>query len=364
MLSYDKMDFESLSSEIFFEIFDFLDDIHILHAFYNLNYHFNDLLLAYFRSSPQFNLHSITKSDFDIACKYLIPLVADNIYSLRLSNDDNTPQQIDLFLSYDLTLYKFTHLQSLSLNNMHSEQIINRMMIEWQYPIHLTHLNITHCQVLNDWNIVYSLINNIWSLPKLTHCQLDINVIDEDYILLPTVISSTLESLSIKSIHCNFEELVHLFEHTPRLRYLDIAINEESTKQYLPSPLLLITTLKLSYEGRFDMLRNLLENVPNLRHLTMRTKDMCVEGPQWAEIISNHLPKLKVFHLLMELDYQHSPLWLNALVSTYISDFWLNEHKWYVQGHNYRETYSDTIFIYTLPYAFNDCYMPFKDIYP
>ena len=65
------MNFESLSSEILFDIFDFLDDIHILHAFYNLNHHFNDILLAYFRVSPQLNLQSITKSNFDIVCQYL-----------------------------------------------------------------------------------------------------------------------------------------------------------------------------------------------------------------------------------------------------------------------------------------------------
>jgi hypothetical protein len=236
------------------------------------------------------------------------------------------------------------------------------MMIEWQYPIHLTHLNITDCHILNDWNIIYSLINNIWSLPKLTHCHLDINVIDENYSFVPTVISSTLEYLSIKNIHCNFKELVHLFEYTPRLRYLDITINQKGIDHsYLSFSIPLITTLKLIYEGPFSVLTNLLQGVPDLRHWTMRTKGIRITGKQWEDIISNHMPKLKVFHFLMEFNFYYSHFLLGELVSTYTSDFWLNEHKWYIQGHHYLCEFRETNFLYTLPYAFNDYYIPFND---
>jgi hypothetical protein len=284
-----------------------------------------------------------------MACQYLIPLITDNIHSIRLSNDDDTPQQIDLFLS----LFKFSHLQSLSLHSMHSESTINRMMIEWPY---LTHLNITNCQVLNDWNIGYTLIDNIWSLPKLTHCQLDINVIGETYFIVPTVISLTLESLSIKNMHCDLEELISLFEYTPRLRYLDIIMNEENV--YFP-PLSfsvpLITTLKITYEGPFSTLENLLESVPNLSHLTMRTKHIAATGKVWEQIISNYLPKLRIFRLLMEFYSPKSFFLLTELISAYKSDFWLKEHQWYIRCDSYRQSNGiDTVFLYTLPYAFND----------
>ena len=123
--------------------------------------------------------------------------------SLRLSDNDNTPEQIALFLSHGLSLCQLPHLKSLTLDHMHSETTIYRMMIEWQYPIHLTHLNITNCRILSNWNIFYTLINNIWSLPKLTHCQLDINVVDDVY--------STLEVLSIKNMRYNLREVISLF---------------------------------------------------------------------------------------------------------------------------------------------------------
>lgn len=350
------MSLESLSSEIFFEIFDFLDHTHILHAFHNLNNRFNHLILNYFHVSPQLNLQSITKTDFDITCQYYIPLLTDKIQSLCLSNDDNTPQQIDLFLSYDLSLHKFTYLKSLSLYNMHSEQIINRMMIEWKYPIHLTHLNIINCQILSDWNIFYSLINNIWSLPKLTHCQLDIKFIDDIYFFVPTVISSTLKSLSIKNAQCNFEELIHLFEYTPCLEYLDITIIEKNANHpYLTFSIPLLTTLKLNYKGPISALKNLLQNVLNLHHWSMKTKNINIDGQQWADIISTYLSRLKVFHLLMEFDKHNGFFPFKDIIDTFTSDFWLNKHRWYVQGNRYGY---DVFFVYTIPYSFNDYSIP------
>jgi hypothetical protein len=237
---------------------------------------------------------------------------------------------------------------------MHSERIINRMMIEWQYPINLTHLNINHCEVLNDWNIVDSLINNIWSLPKLTHCYLDINNIDEDYSIVPMTISLSLECLSIKNVRYNVEELIHLFEYTPCLRYLDITIKEESDNQILLSPLPLITTLKFLYKGPFNALKNLLENMPNLSHLTMITENTYVEGDQWAEIIDNRLHQLKVFSLLMKFYRQNHRVSLPELIKTYKTLFWLEKHKWYAQGYSYNTFPNHIICLYILPYMFGD----------
>ena len=353
-----KVSFELLFNEILFEIFDYLDDINILQLFYGLNCRFTNLILNYFRVSPRLNLQSITKTDFDVACKYFIPYIADKLHGLRLSNNEETPQQIDLFLSYGLTLHKFTNLKSLSLNSMHSEKIINRMMIEWQYPCDLTHLSITNCQVLNDWNIVYSLINNIWSLPKLTHCQLDIGVIDETYSLVPNITSSSIQSLSITGLSCSFSELIHLFQHTPCLRYLAVTVNETSVNQHLSFSLPLLTTLKLSYTGPFDILENLLENTPNLLHLTMRITDTSVEEHQWAQIINTDLCKLKTFHFLMRFDNPGYASIVSQLIKTYKSPFWLQEHKWYVQGYSYNKSPHNVIVLYTLPYTFDDYHIP------
>ena len=351
-----KMNLESLSGEIIFEIFDFLHDTDILQSFSNLNNRFNGLLVTYFRVSPQLDLHSMTKSYFHMACNSFIPLIADNIHSLRLSDNDDTPHQTALFLFHSLSLYYFPRLKSLTLDNMHSEAVISQMMIEWQYPLHLTHLNIINCRILNDWNIVYTLINNIWSLPRLTHCQLDINIVDDVYSIVPTVMSSTLEVLAIKNMRCNLRELFSLFEHTPRLRHLDISINETiNDHRDFAFSLPLITTLKLTYEGSFSALRELLKNVPNVCHCAMRTKNIVVKGKSWAKIISHHLPKLKIFHLRMEFDQVDLGSTLEKFLLTYKTDFWLKVHRWHTRVHSfYSSNHQKTVLLYTLAYAFHD----------
>jgi hypothetical protein len=183
---------------------------------------------------------------------------------------------------------------------------------------------------------------------------LDINVIDEDYSIVPTIISLSLECLSIKNLRSNVEELIHLFEFTPRLRYLDIAIKDESDNQILLSPLPLITTLKFSYEGPFNVLKLLLENMPNLSHLAMRTENVYVEGDQWADIIDNHLHQLKVFYLLMKFNRHIDTLWLSQLIKTYKTLFWLEKHKWYVQSYSYNTNHGVIVYLYTFPYMFDD----------
>ncbi|CAF4225929.1 unnamed protein product [Didymodactylos carnosus] len=64
--------------------------------------------------------------------------------------------------------------------------------------------------------------------------------------------------------------------------------------------------LKLSvYESPLTM-RNLLQNMPNLRYLTVETDDINVNGHQWKQIIIEYLPKLTVapYHGDNDLDSQ------------------------------------------------------------
>ena len=93
-----KMNLESLANELLLDIFEFLNNRHLLHAFYNLNHRFNNLLLTHFQTSQYLDFYSIAKCDFDIVSQEYIPLVANQITALRLSNDDETPHQINYFI--------------------------------------------------------------------------------------------------------------------------------------------------------------------------------------------------------------------------------------------------------------------------
>jgi hypothetical protein len=108
------MNLESLANELLLDLFEFLSAVHLLRAFHGLNSRFDTLLLAHF-GTYHLDFRSISKTDFDIVCEQHLPLIADRIVSLCLSDDYDTPQQIDLFLSHLFTLRQLTNLRSLSL---------------------------------------------------------------------------------------------------------------------------------------------------------------------------------------------------------------------------------------------------------
>ncbi len=100
------MNLESLANELLLDLFEFLNDAHLLRAFHNLNLRFNNLLFDYFRTSGRLDFRSITKHDFNIVFEQYVPLIVDRITALRLSNDDETPQQIDHFLSCGSSFFR------------------------------------------------------------------------------------------------------------------------------------------------------------------------------------------------------------------------------------------------------------------
>jgi hypothetical protein len=88
--------------------------------FFNVNDYVNTVLQSY--SAYRLNFQSIQKLDFDIICHRIHP---DEIIFLALSDDNDTPDQSQLFLSY-FRIKQFIRLRSLTLiqPNINSLQII------------------------------------------------------------------------------------------------------------------------------------------------------------------------------------------------------------------------------------------------
>ena len=85
------------------------------------NSRFNKLLCQQFQKF-HLDFRLISKTNFNRICQNYLPSIINRIISLRLSNDDDTPQQIELFLSQDYQLRQFIRLQSLSLSYLQSQQ--------------------------------------------------------------------------------------------------------------------------------------------------------------------------------------------------------------------------------------------------
>ncbi len=113
------MKLELLPNELFFDLFEYFQILHIFQIFFQLNLRFHTLVLQYCRKC-HLDFQSISKTDFDLICTTYLPSFADRIQSLHLSDNDQTPEQINLFLSYGFQLDHFLHLQTLTLSHLHS----------------------------------------------------------------------------------------------------------------------------------------------------------------------------------------------------------------------------------------------------
>src|SRR5690348_9438187 len=109
------MNLEILPNEILLDLFEYFSGVDMLRAFYGLNSCFNLILYTQFRTY-RFHFNSISKRTFDIICQQHLSFIADRIIDLSLSDDDETPEQINLFLSYVPSFNQFTQLRSLTLS--------------------------------------------------------------------------------------------------------------------------------------------------------------------------------------------------------------------------------------------------------
>jgi hypothetical protein len=202
------------------------------------------------------------------------------------------------------------------------------------------------------------LFNNIWSLSKLRHCNLSGIQTDEISLWRISIISLSIEYLSIENIPCNLNCLSHIFKYTPCLQQLCATVYSYSFDDHLTFSISSIKSLKLVFGGLVDSMNNLLKNLPNLSHLMITTSQVYFDGHQWKELISNYLVKIKLFQLKMEIEYRENNSndieeIIDELLLSFQTSFWLEEHQWYIRCHwNPSDPYK-SITLYTLPYAFH-----------
>jgi len=348
------MSLELLANELILDIFDYFNGIQLLCTFHGLNTRINELLNLHFQTYP-IDFRSVSKQDFDHVCQKILPLLTHQITSLHLSNDDDTPDQPNLFFSHGFHFQQFTNLQSLSLYYIRSTDLINKIILDCS---HLISLHISKWNFDDDTLKAEICINIIWSLSKLKYCYLDIQFSSDFTIPLPTVMSSSIQVLSIENDTFSLDCLISLFKYTPNLRNLNIRIRDTSVSEELLSfNVPLLTKLKIYFEGSLDILKNLLKNTSNLSQLIIETHDIYINGYQWEEIITNYLHKLKIFKFLtvyrIDMDKNINEL-IDQLIESFQTKFWLYEHQWFIRC-NYHTEYGST-YLYTIPYGFKKFY--------
>jgi len=201
------MKFEELANELLLDLFKVFDTIHIFRAFRGLNSRFNSLLFKLFQAYC-LDFRSATKHDFDILCDEYLPQIGDQTITLRLSDDDDTLQEIELFLGRDNLLHHFTRRKAFCLYHVFSEKHMERISSELKHLPVLTHLSMIQCYLPCDQMNFRDFTDGIWNLPKLIYCNLEKYLQIEEYFVAPTVISSSKDDAP--SAHLNVPHLCHL----------------------------------------------------------------------------------------------------------------------------------------------------------
>jgi hypothetical protein len=351
------MSFESLSNELLLDLFEFLSTTHLIRAFHGLNLRFNSLIYDHLQIHG-INFSSVSKRAFDIICEQHLPSLANRIRSLCLSNSDDAPEQIDQLFDSGFTLCHFTHLRSLSLKHIHSLYLMDDIMSDLPDLFDLTHLILDNCGISFVFADGLSILNRIWSLPKLTHCYLNIHQMSEyqppETIKVATVVSSTLEYLSILGwIRIPFDQVTNLFKNTPRLRNITFRGYQQSYESDIEqSPI--FTSIKSLNLNCFDSFDDLLQIIPNLCTLKVHSEYPFINGERWEQMIIHYFPKLKKLQFKMKYIYHdenNKEKEFEEILSSFQSQFWLDEHRWFVQL-DWQLKYNG-VYVYTLPYADN-----------
>ena len=369
MLTGPPTTLELFSNELFFDLFDYLNDVDLLCAFAALNTRLDSLLFHSSRTS-RVDLRSIYREDFDFFFAKHIPSIKSHLMYLRLSDDDETPDQCVRFLSTGLTLGQFSDLRSLTLNNVTSDPRINEDFFADLHRLrHLTHLKFVDCPFSHlKENDFQGVIDQIWNLPRLTHFYWNCQLHQTHWFALPACVSTSLQVVSIYQENCSSHSFAPVLVKTPKLRKFAASLGtyEEDDlpafEAFLPAPPhLSVRKLVFSEVSSQRLLNNLLPFFPNVTHLKIETKySIKFDGHQWEEIIVKYLPQLQVFQLRMifafrwtNVDEENHQEKFNRYFETYRNSFWF-EHHWFFRCHLGLFHESVSIYLYSLPHVFDD----------
>ncbi|CAF1372844.1 unnamed protein product, partial [Rotaria sordida] len=279
---------ESLSNEVFYEIFDYLDGCQIYESFSNLNYRFYQLINSSCLLFKMIDYFTIIDDDFLNNWNEIISYNKEQIFSLTFY----TSSRIERFLSSS-TIQSFIHLQALFLYNVQSD-ILMSVLINLSSLPHLQSLTINMFNTSINLADIYQLVFN---LSMLKYYKLSIDVTDLS-ISLPIPINeqqqSSIESLIIDH-SCTFQQLSTIVSYTLKLRYLKFThgFNDTSNKLLiLPIKLENLTYFSLHiYSVEFHDFQRFIQKInSNLKKLniSIQCQDMTyLDAYQWEQLLLN-----------------------------------------------------------------------------
>ena len=354
---------ESLCNELLIDLFEYFNVVDLLPSFADLNHRFNSLLFGYCRTFRA-DFRSILKKDFDQFDEKYFRSIKSQIFYLRVSNAPKTPDQCARLWCDYFTLGQFKNLRSLTLYKLDSQLLLQNpdFFVDLNYLRHLTHLKFVNCffSDVKDTDL-QRLIDQIWSLPRLTHFYWDCQFPRRPLFWLPTRVSTSLQCLTIYHQNWSSNRFAPLFAKTPRLRKFSVELTTYEKddlpvwEKFVPSsPHLSLRKVFLIWVISPRLLTNLFHLFPNVTDLKVKTMNSIqFDGHQWEQLLVKSFPQLKVFQLKMFLTFprdENQQEKFDRYFDTYRSSFWI-ERRWFIRCHWGFMDKDLEICLYSLPYA-------------
>ncbi|CAF0982452.1 unnamed protein product [Rotaria sp. Silwood1] len=254
-------------------------------------------------------------------CHILHP---ENVTSLFLSDDDETPGQLELFLSL-FDIYQFIRLRSLAVFS-NDDDIIDKIL---NYANHcsLISLSIERSIPSNHRSTILNLLSSTMSRSTLRKFICAGNLLYVDSFEWPK--ESNLKHLTID--HCTRKDFCTILRHllhlqTIVLRRFNLDIHTEYEYLSTTYPQLTSLTMQQLFFS-MDKIESFLYLTPSLVHLRLEgcADDAIFNGSRWETLIRTTLLSLSQF----EFSFRSQNCRVVELSATqFRTPFWLNEKNW------------------------------------
>ncbi|CAF1370789.1 unnamed protein product [Adineta ricciae] len=324
--------FDRLPAELIYHLLEYLDISTIFISFRHVCKRFYTIVNSHDRYHVDMRL--ISKSDFDHLCRLISPA---NVLSLILSDDFNTPYQIQTFLSR-FALQQCCQLHSLTLIKINESNLFTLL-------VHLSKCTLKSLTIeCFAWDTfthtVRLLLSSIIVKSKLEYLHLNISYRDLDAFAcspLPT----TLKCLHLE--HCTFQEYCMILRHSINLQKLSLTkclmSNLDGSMYQPPDDICPVHFRTLSFGACFIRMKELcilLSCTPSVEYLKViiwtDSCDSVINGNEWEKFIKNKLINLQRFEFFFDdlTQVTTDSLDLQTYVKPFETPFWLKNHRWYV----------------------------------
>jgi hypothetical protein len=321
--------FEELSNEILYEIFDYLDASDIFYGFLSLNIRFDRLIKHSFL--PIKLTRSATFDDItNVHYRQLINTNKHRIISLYLKDTSHLSYFTTLLVKHEL----FNRLECIALEKMQYENL-TLLLPHLRILPRLFSLKIEVRIVAENLAELYPLIG---SLPVLKYNK--VSVTGSPFPLFAPTNTDQISSLEqlVLNFPCSIGVLETILPYTPQLNHLSCTRLVAPRFNNLKIPINLahlrsvfIKDSYLSFDTFETFAREFFPRIEILHFVTTHD-NAYIDANRWERLILKNIPRLRIFNFnCFTITGSQNLLGAYLLpINQFISSFWI-ERKWFFE---------------------------------